>query len=146
MRSLKLAFLLSSALIALNPSAFAQSKGGVINVATIGEPPTLDAMASTADLVGIVSQHIFETLYTFDKSWNVTPLLAASLPEISPDGKVYTIKLRTGVKFHDGTEMDSTDVVASLKRWTQIASRGKQTAPMIASIDAVDPATVKITL
>ena len=146
MKSLKLALLLGSALIALSPSAFAQTKGGVINVATIGEPPTLDAMASTADLVGIVSQHIFETLYTFDKSWNVTPLLAASLPEVSADGKVYTIKLRTGVKFHDGTDMDSADVVASLKRWTKIASRGKQTASMIASIEAVDPATVKITL
>ncbi|MGN6305627.1 MAG: ABC transporter substrate-binding protein, partial [Mesorhizobium sp.] len=40
-------------------------KGGVIDVATVGEPPTLDPMASTADLVGIVTQHIFETLYTF---------------------------------------------------------------------------------
>ncbi|MFJ7355990.1 ABC transporter substrate-binding protein [Phyllobacterium sp. NPDC097923] len=146
MKSLKLALLLGSALIALSPAAFAQTKGGVINVATIGEPPTLDAMASTADLVGIVSQHIFETLYTFDENWNPTPLLAASLPEISADGKIYTIKLRTGVKFHDGTDMDSADVVASLKRWTQIASRGKQVAPLITSIDAVDASTVRITL
>ena len=146
MKSLKLALLLGSALVALSPAAFAQTKGGVINVATIGEPPTLDAMASTADLVGIVSQHIFETLYTFDENWNPTPLLAASLPEISADGKIYTIKLRTGVKFHDGTDMDSADVVASLKRWTQIASRGKQVAPLIISIDAVDASTVRITL
>ncbi|GGB01914.1 peptide ABC transporter substrate-binding protein [Brucella endophytica] len=146
MKSLKVALLLGSALVALCPAAFAQTKGGVINVATIGEPPTLDAMASTADLVGIVSQHIFETLYTFDKNWNVTPLLAAGLPEITPDGKTYTIKLRTGVKFHDGTDMDAADVVASLKRWTEVASRGKQTASMITSIEAVDPATVKITL
>lgn len=146
MKSLKLALLLGSALVAISPAAFAQTKGGVINVATIGEPPTLDAMASTADLVGIVSQHIFETLYTFDENWNPTPLLAASLPEISADGKIYTIKLRTGVKFHDGTDMDSTDVVASLKRWTQIASRGKQVASLITSIDAVDASTVRITL
>lgn len=146
MKSLKLALLLGSALMALSPTAFAQSKGGVINVATIGEPPTLDAMASTADLVGIVSQHIFETLYTFDKNWNVTPLLAASLPKISPDGKIYTIKLRSGVKFHDDTDMDATDVVASLKRWTEIATRGKQVASLITSIEAVDPITVKITL
>jgi peptide/nickel transport system substrate-binding protein len=146
MKSLKLALLLGSALVALSPAALAQTKGGVINVATIGEPPTLDAMASTADLVGIVSQHIFETLYTFDENWNPTPLLAASLPEISADGKIYTIKLRTGVKFHDGTDMDSADVVASLKRWTQIASRGKQVAPLITAIDAVDASTVRITL
>jgi peptide/nickel transport system substrate-binding protein len=118
------AFLLGTALVALPSTLLAQEKGGVINVATIGEPPTLDPMSSTADLVGIVTQHIFETLYTFDKSWNVTPLLAESLPEISADGKTYTIKLRTGIKFHDNTDMTSEDVVASLGRWMKIASRG----------------------
>ena len=100
-------FLLGTALVALPTTLMAQEKGGVINVATIGEPPTLDPMSSTADLVGIVTQHIFETLYTFDKKWNVTPLLAESLPEISADGKTYTIKLRTGIKFHDNSYMTS---------------------------------------
>ena len=66
--------------------ALAQQKGGVVNVATVGEPPTLDPMASTADLVGIITQHFFETLFTFDKNWKVTPLLAESLPEVS-DGR-----------------------------------------------------------
>jgi peptide/nickel transport system substrate-binding protein len=140
------AFLLGTALVALPSAIMAQEKGGVINVATIGEPPTLDPMSSTADLVGIVTQHIFETLYTFDKGWKVTPLLAESLPEISADGKTYTIKLRTGIKFHDDTDMTSEDVVASLTRWTKIASRGKQVAGFIDAITAVDPATVKITL
>lgn len=139
--------LLFGALLLLSPSALiAQDKGGVINVATVGEPPTLDPMVSTADLVGIVSQHIFETLFTFDKNWKVTPLLADTMPDISADGKTYTIKLRTGVKFHDGSEMTSEDVVASLTRWTKIASRGKQTASIIDSISAADPATVKIVL
>ncbi|MEF0941471.1 ABC transporter substrate-binding protein [Rhizobium sp. BR 362] len=142
----KFAFLLGAALLIMPSALLAQEKGGVINVATIGEPPTLDPMASTADLVGIVSQHIFETLFTFDKNWKVTPLLAESMPDISADGKTYTIKLRTGVKFHDNSDMTSEDVVASLNRWTKIASRGKQTAAMIDSISAVDPSTVKIVL
>lgn len=139
-------FLLGAALVMTPSALMAQEKGGVINIATIGEPPTLDPMASTADLVGIVSQHIFETLYTFDKNWKVTPLLAAALPEISADGKTYTIKLRSGVKFHDNSDMSSADVVASLGRWMKIASRGKQTAPMIDSVTATDPSTVKIML
>ncbi len=108
--------------------AFAQAKGGIINVATVGEPPTLDPMVSTADLVGIITQHFFETLYTFDKDWKVTPLLAASMPEVTEGGKVYTIKLREGIKFHDGSDMTSEDVVASLKRWMEQGSRGKQVA------------------
>jgi len=126
--------------------AEAQTRGGIINVATIGEPPTLDAMVSTADLVGMISQHIFETLYTFDADWRPVPLLAASLPQISEDGKIYTIKLRENVKFHDGSLMSSADVVASLNRWTQLASRGKQTATMIEKIEAVDAQTVQISL
>ncbi|MDQ1194622.1 ABC transporter substrate-binding protein [Agrobacterium sp. SORGH_AS 787] len=143
---LKLAFLLATAMIVSPSVLFAQDRGGVINVATIGEPPTLDPMASTADLVGIVTQHIFETLYTFDKEWKTTPLLAESLPEISADGKTYTIKLRSGIKFHDGSDMASDDVVASLNRWIKVASRGKQAASFIDKIEATDPLTVTITL
>ncbi len=125
--------------------AFAQAKGGIINVATVGEPPTLDPMVSTADLVGIITQHFFETLFTFDKNWKVTPLLAETMPDISADGKTYTIKLRQGVTFHDGSTMTAEDVVASLKRWMEVASRGKQTAGFVAGVEAVDPATVKLT-
>ncbi|AXV18246.1 peptide ABC transporter (plasmid) [Neorhizobium sp. SOG26] len=143
---LRLAFLVATALVAAPSLLMAQEKGGVINVATIGEPPTLDPMTSTADLVGIVTQHIFETLYTFDKTWNVTPLLAESLPEVSDDGKTYTIKLRSDIKFHDGSDMASDDVVASLNRWTKLASRGKQAAGFIESISAADPSTVVIKL
>jgi peptide/nickel transport system substrate-binding protein len=117
-------------------------KGGMISVATIGEPPTLDPMVSTADLVGILSQHIFETLYTFDGKWNVTPLLAESLPKISADGLTYTIALRTGITFHDGSKMDSSDVVASLRRWTTTASRGKQAAQLIALLAMNNAAAV----
>ncbi|MBO1907220.1 ABC transporter substrate-binding protein [Microvirga sp. 3-52] len=138
--------LLSGLAILASGPVLAQSGGGVINVATIGEPPTLDPMVSTADLVGIVTQHFFETLFTFDKDWKVTPLLAASLPEVTEGGKIYTIKLRQGIKFHDGSDMTSEDVVASLKRWMEQGSRGKQLAGNVDKLEAVDPSTVRLTL
>jgi peptide/nickel transport system substrate-binding protein len=140
------AILVCGALALGSGPALAQQKGGIINVATVGEPPTLDPMVSTADLVGLITQHFFETLFTFDKNWNVTPLLAEAMPDVSPDGKVYTIKLRQGVTFHDGTDMTSEDVVASLKRWMELASRGKQTAGNVDKVEAADPSTVRITL
>jgi peptide/nickel transport system substrate-binding protein len=147
MRSLTLALATTAiALLSVNGLVQAQEKGGTINVATIGEPPTLDPMASTADLVGIVTQHIFETLYTFDAKWGATPLLAASLPEFSADGMTVTIPLRTGIKFHDDSVTTSADVVASLKRWTTVATRGKQAGEVITSIEAPDDSTVVITL
>lgn len=121
-------------------------RGGVINVATIGEPPTLDPSVSTTDVVGMISLHYFETLYTFGTDWKIVPLLAAGDAQISDGGKVYTIPLRTGVKFHDGSTMTSADVVASLKRWMDVAVRGKQAAAFITDVAAPDPNTVRITL
>lgn len=120
--------------------------GGAINVATVGEPPTLDPMESPADVVGIISQHMFETLYTWGEGWHVVPLLAAKDPEIAADGKSYTIPLRTGVKFHDGTDMTSEDVKASLERWMTVAQRGKQAAEKIESVTAPDADTIVIRL
>lgn len=136
----------AAALSTAAASAQEPQRGGVIDVATIGEPPTLDPMASTADLVGIVSQNIFETLFTFGADWKVVPLLAEAMPEISDEGRVYTIKLRQGVTFHDGSAMDSADVLASLQRWQKVASRGQQAAANIASIEAPDAQTIRITL
>src|SRR5699024_5079466 len=105
----------------------AQARAGdeSISVAIIGVPPTLDPAMSTADVVSIVTQHIFETLFTFDSTWRVRPMLAATMPEISDNGTVYTIALRENVKFQDGSTMTAKDVVASLKRWEEVAVRGQ---------------------
>jgi peptide/nickel transport system substrate-binding protein len=124
----------------------APAKGGTINVATPGEPPTLDPMQSTADVVGMIGQHIFETLYTWGDGWRIIPLLAAADPTISEDGKSYTISLRTGVRFHDGSAMTSADVLASLNRWMSIAQRGQQTKENIESLTAPDDGTIRFVL
>src|SRR6185503_9695726 len=112
-----IASLVAAAAFALAGSAAlaAPPRGGAANIAMIGEPQTLDPMASTADLVGTIMLHVYEQLYTFDANWNVTPMLAESMPAISNGGLVYTIPLRKGVKFHNGKEMTSDDVLASLK-------------------------------
>jgi peptide/nickel transport system substrate-binding protein len=146
-KRLQAACVLSVAVSALMPvAAQAQTRGGVVSVAVVGEMPTFDPMASTADLVGTITQHYYETLFTFDSKWGVTPLLAAALPEISADGTEYVIELRPGVTFHNGDAMTSKDVVDSLKRWTRVASRGKQIASNITAIEAIDPSHVRIKL
>src|SRR6187200_2797412 len=132
--------LASSAALAAPP------KGGAANIAMIGEPQTLDPMASTADLVGTIMLHVYEQLYTFDANWNVTPMLAESMPAISTDGLVYTIALRKGVKFHNGRDMTSDDVLASLKRWMDAAPRGKALGKEIKGIEAQGPNAIVVTL
>jgi peptide/nickel transport system substrate-binding protein len=120
--------------------------GGAITVATVGEPPTLDPMDSPADVVGMIAQHMFETLYTWGDGWRIVPLLAAADPEISADGRTYTIPLRTGVKFHNGAVMTSADVLASLNRWMGVAVRGHQTQEFVEAITAPDAKTIRIAL
>lgn len=137
-KSLAIALMAS---VAFAAPAVAQT---TLNVALIGEADTFDPMLSTKDVVSIVTQHFVETLYTFDESWTVAPLLATMLPEISADGKTYTIGIREGITFHDGSTMDSADVVASLSRWLEVATRGKGVADKVASVEADGPYSVTI--
>jgi peptide/nickel transport system substrate-binding protein len=47
----------------------------------------------------------------------IVPVLAASLPTVSADGKTYTFKLRPGIKFHDGTDFNAKAVRFNYERW-----------------------------
>src|ERR1700675_3691431 len=96
--------------------ADAQSKGGVLRVGNLGEPPSLDAHWTTASITETLTNHIYEGLYTLDSGNKPIPMLAEGVA-ISKDGLVYTFKLRQGVKFHNGKEMTSEDVVPSIARW-----------------------------
>ncbi len=103
-------------------------------------------MPFTADLVSEIDQHIHETLYIFDPSLHFFPVLAAALPEISADGKQYTIKLRTDARFHDGSTMTADDVVTSLQRWIRLSPRGRSIADFVDSIGASSSSRVVMTL
>ncbi|MBV2143644.1 ABC transporter substrate-binding protein [Falsochrobactrum sp. TDYN1] len=134
---MKKRFLLAAtgaALLYSSALAMAQAPDGVLTIATIGEPPSLDVMQTPTDIVLTIDQHIFETLYTYDQQWKSVPLLAADMPKISEDGLEYRIPLREGIKFHDGSDFDAKDVVASLKRWMEINSKGKQVAGIVDSL------------
>lgn len=129
--------LLTLLLAALPLASFAAPpKGGAANLAMIGEPQSLDPMASTADLVGTIMQHVYETLYTFDGKWHAIPMLADGMPKVSADGLTYAINIRKGVKLHSGRDLDAQDVVASLKRWMEMAPRGKSVAKDTVSLEA----------
>lgn len=146
-RILTIALLIAAVVaLAVPGQAQEQKKGGTLRIATIGEPPTLDPTSSTADIVGMIAQHYFETLYAFGHGFAIKPLLASAMPEITDGGKVYTIPLRKGVKFHNGRELTAADAAASVKRWLTTGVRGKQIAPMVNDVTAVDDHTLRIEL
>src|SRR5262245_13602826 len=94
--------------------------GGVLKAAMIGEPPSLDLHATSATITQQITWHIYENLYTYDRQYSPIPMLAESVT-LAAGGRRYTIKLRRGVKFHNGNEMTSADVVSSLTRWGKVA-------------------------
>ena len=112
------------------------------------EPPHLDPTAGAAAAIDeVLYANVFEGLTHIGPAGEVLPGLAESWT-ISEDGKVYTFKLRSGVKFHDGTDFDAGDVKFSLDRARAEDSVNAQKILFAAidTVEAVDPATVKITL
>ncbi len=126
----------------------AQAQGGksALNLAMVAEPPTLDIQSTPADLVCIIMQHVYEPLFTFDAKASLVPMLAEAMPKIAPDGKLYSIPLRKGVKLHSGRDLDAEDVVASLKRWMEVSPRGKSVSAQVESITAKGPLQVDIAM
>ena len=122
-------------------SSLGWTAGGTLRYAVVAEPPSLDQHVLTSDLATTIAQHIFEGLYTFDSSYTPVPMLATG-EKTSRDGKTVTISLRRGVKFHNGKEMTSADVVASLERWGKHGSRGKLLFEKIDSVSARGKYTV----
>ena len=119
--------------------------GGVLKAAMIGEPPSLDLHTTTATITQQITWHIYENLFTYDRQYSPVPMLAESATP-ADGGRRYTIKLRRGVKFHNGKEMTSADVVASLSRWGKIATTGKALWKFVEAVEAKGPHEVVIHL
>ncbi len=119
-------------------------KGGTLKVAIFGEAPSLDPMFTTATITKNLASQMFEGLVSNDFKLRPQPDLAESY-EMSRDGKTATFRLRKGVTFHNGKEMTSADIVASLRRFTALANRGKVIAGRLDDIQARDKSTVVMT-
>ena len=112
------------------------------------EPPGLDPRTGAAAAISrITLYNIYEGLTRIGADGTVKPALAKSWT-VSPDGLVYTFQLEEGVKFHDGSDFDSSDVKYTFEENAAEGSQNKRKGRFtnIASIDTPDAATVIITL
>lgn len=126
----------------------AQARKDSLVLAMTLEPPGLDPTIAPAAAIGEVTHYnIFEGLTRIAENGEVQPLLADSWT-VSPDMKVFTFKLKSGVKFNDGTSFDSADVKYSFEKYAGEKSTNKRKAVFtnIAEIATPDPLTVAITL
>jgi peptide/nickel transport system substrate-binding protein len=99
------------------------------------DPPTLDPTLARAAGAGEIFLTMCLRLYELDAKQEYAPVLAASLPVLSKDKLSYTVRLRQGVLFNDGTPFNAQAVVASYQRY--VTYPGSTRATDFESVDSV---------
>lgn len=138
----------SPAAVTAAPTADPNAKtGGTLKVGLQADPAELDPHKSSLTAAWHVIEHIYDGLVSVSPMLTPVPALAESW-DISADGTVYTFKLRSGVKFHNGREMTADDVKYSFERIVNpdTASPAVSDFEVIASIESPDATTSVITL
>ena len=146
MKHFKLRLVIASALAITASLAYAETTDITVGVSL--EPPHLDPTGAAAGAIdSVVYANVFEGLTRFAADGSILPALAESWT-VSDDGLVYTFSLHSGVKFHDGSSMNSEDVKFSLDRARADDSTNAQKALFsgIDTVEALDLTTVRVTL
>jgi peptide/nickel transport system substrate-binding protein len=139
-----LRFAAAAALVALScGTATAQSH---LRIGLAEDPDVLDPTLARTYVGRIVFASICDKLFDVNAKLEVIPQLALS-HETSEDGKAVTIKLRPGVKFHDGEPFDAEAAKFSFERhMTMQGSFRKPDLGPVDKVEAVDPLTVRLVL
>jgi len=117
-----------------------------LRVGLAEDPDVLDPTLARTFVGRIVFAALCDKLIDIDEKLNMVPQLATSW-DWSADNKALTMKIRPGVTFHDGEKLDAAAVKFNLERHKtmQGSNRRGELAPL-ASVDVVDPMTVKLNL
>lgn len=132
----------AAALLAAATAAPAQT----LRIGLAEDPDVLDPTLARTFVGRVVFAALCDKLFEVDEKLNIVPMLAEK-HEWSADNKTLTLKLRAGVNFHDGEKLDAAAVKYSLERHKTLpgSNRRGELAP-VASVDVVDPLTVRLNL
>ena len=131
----------------------APKRGGVLLVATHGDPDTYDVHQETGLPTIISLRNVYEGLVKYDylRHSEIVPELAERW-DVSADGTVYTFRLRANVKWHDGRPFTADDAAYSLMRmahpenYNSVSPRGSALLAALDKVDVTDPSTIRVTL
>jgi peptide/nickel transport system substrate-binding protein len=143
MKMMRFAAFTAVTLLAFGAAAHAQT---TLRIGLAEDPDMLDPSLGRTYVGRIVFSAFCDKLFDIDEKLNIVPQLALS-HETSADGKEMTIKLRPGVKFHDGEPFDAEAAKFSLDRHlTMPTSFRKPELASVDHVDVVDPLTIKLVL
>jgi peptide/nickel transport system substrate-binding protein len=104
-----------------NPKNGGVGGAGRITIGTTSTITTLDPADAYGQFIGNVHFNTIERLYTYKLgTTELVPQLATAMPKVSADGLLYTIPVRTGVKFHDRTDFSAEAMAFSLRRFINL--------------------------
>src|SRR2546426_4727223 len=132
-------------LFLLLPVAAGAAPAGKVVIAQGVDPSTLDMQNQSETPASNVGRHIFDPLYERDLNLKIVPNLAAEMPRlVAPT--TWEVKLRKGVKFHNGEEFNADSVKFTLERLAggQGKLRGATFFQPIDHVDIVDAYTGRV--
>jgi peptide/nickel transport system substrate-binding protein len=143
MRIFRVAATAVALFVSLSAGSHAQT---TLRIGLAEDPDMLDPTLGRTYVGRIVFAAFCDKLFDIDEKLNIIPQLALS-HETSADGKEMTIKLRPGVKFHDGEPFDAEAAKFSLDRHLSFpTSFRKPELATVDHVDVVDPLTIKLVL
>jgi peptide/nickel transport system substrate-binding protein len=143
MKILRLAAMTAALMLSLGAGVEAQT---TLRIGLAEDPDILDPSLGRTYVGRIVFASFCDKLFDIDAKLNIVPQLALS-HETSADGKEVTIKLRPGVKFHDGEPFDAEAAKFTLDRHVTLpTSFRKPELAQLDHVDVVDPLTIKLVL
>ena len=124
----------------------AMAQAQTLRVGLAEDPDVLDPTLARTFVGRVVFAALCDKLLDIDEKLNIVPQLATSY-EWSADNKALTMKLRQGVTFHDGEKFDAAAVKFNIERHKTMpgSNRRGELAP-VASVDVIDPSTVRLNL
>lgn len=123
------------------PSAGSFDPNGTLRVSYSVGPVSFDPAKSSSSFDSVSMFLTYDRLVHLDTQALPVPGLAESW-QFSPDGTSLTMKIRQGVKFHDGADLTAEVAKANLERNRAGTAKGDLGA--ISTIDVVDPATLRL--
>ena len=100
----------------------------------------LDPLQAAATITIMHASNIYDELFAWDVNLLPKPQMVQDY-KVSDDKLTYTMTLRPGLKFHDGSPVTTKDVIASVDRWMKRDGIGKRLAGVLASLTATDDKT-----
>ena len=135
----------ASAFAAAAGTARAQGGAKILRVVPQAEPQSFDPVFAQVNNVSMHGALVYDQLFGWDAKMNPHPQMVDSW-KVSDDQLLYTFTLRRGLQFHDGTDVTTRDVIASLKRMFVRDTQNQLLAALIVAYARIDDRTFTLRL